>query len=125
MANMSLGALTFTAQPSDMTCLDADRSCAEVQTYSSVGFFSWGASLVGKKIELSWSYMPADMYEDLKTLESNDAGVVFDPQDGTGITYNVEIKSLYGKYCLGKVDYASTTLRKDVKMILLILSVIP
>jgi hypothetical protein len=125
MSNMSLGTVTFTAQPNDMTCIDADRSCAAVQTYSSIGFFSWDATLIGKKLELDWSYMPADQYSDLKTLEAADAGVVFNPQDGTGITYNVEIESIYGKYCLGKVARSSSELRKDVKMTLLIISVIP
>lgn len=122
MANMSLGTLTFTTNPSDATPVEKDRLASDVVTYGAVGFFSWGATIIGKKIELFWTYMPADMYEDLKDLEIADAGVVFDPQDGTGKIYNVEILSVYGKYCLGKLGYASTTLRKEVTVILLILS---
>ncbi len=122
MSNMILGAYTFATNPSDATPIEANRSVASVITYASVGFFSWGASIVGKIIELAWTYMPADMYDSLKDLEIADATIVFDPQDGTGKTYNVEILSIYGKYCLGKLGYAADTLRKDVKVALLILS---
>jgi hypothetical protein len=125
MSNMVLGTYTFPTNPSDATPVEMDRSTANVTTYESVGFFSWGASIIGKIIELTWTYMPADMYDSLKDLEIADATIVFDPQDGTGNTYNVEILSIYGKYCLGKLGYASTTLRKDVKVALLILSEVP
>lgn len=123
MANMSLDGYTFEVNPSDdLTPIEPDRITAHVITYGSVGFFSWGATIVGKIIEIPFTYMPADMYSILKTKEGNDVTVVFDPQDGTGKTYNVEILSVYGPYCLGKLGYASTTLRKNVKMRILIMS---
>jgi hypothetical protein len=122
MANMSLTGYTFAAQPNDMTPIRAERSCAKVDTYSSVGFFSWGPLLPGKEILLEWTYMPADMFVSLDTLYQADAQVVFDPQDGTSKTYNVEIIGLEGKYCLGKYGLTSSELRKDVKMKLLIIS---
>jgi hypothetical protein len=125
MSNMVLGTYTFATNPSDATPIEVNRSTANIITYSSVGFFSWGASIVGKIIELTWTYMPADMYSSLKTLEAADATIIFDPQDGTSKTYNVEILSIYGKYCLGKLGYASTTLRKDVKVTLLIIGEVP
>ena len=122
MSNMVLGGYTFADHPSDIDgMMVKQKSCAEVQTYSSVAFFSWGVSLVGKIIEMSWDYMTCDQYDSLKTLFEADAAVVFDPQDGSTKTYNVQIKDLTGKYNL-MLTHDDSDYRKNVKLQILIMS---
>ncbi len=121
MANMSLGALTFEENPSEIDLLIPDRVSTEEETYSSIAFFSWGVTIVGKKISLRWSTMPSNQFDDIQDLKIADATLVFDPQDGSEKTYNVEIKSCDGKY-FKSLDVSSVVRRKDVELILLILS---
>lgn len=119
---MTLGTLTFTRNPSDMTVLTPERASATVKTYTSVAFFSWGVSIVGKEIELVWSYMPIAMYNDLAEIFAAAAGVVFDPDDDNSTTYNVEVTGLDGKYLLTHSVTDGAGNRKDVRLRLLILS---
>ena len=121
MANISIGAVTLKSNPTDLTLIRADKTCAAQKTYSSVAFFSWGASIIGKEIELLWNWMEADDFAALDVLYAADAPVVFDPQDGGGKTYNVEIMSFDGKYHM-EFGTVSTVMRRDVTMTLLILS---
>jgi hypothetical protein len=121
MANISIGAVTLKSNPTDLTLIRADKTCAAQQTYSSVAFFSWGASIIGKEIELLWNWMEADDFAALDALYAADAPVVFDPQDGGGKTYNVEIMALDGKYHM-EFGTVSTVMRRDVTMTLLMLS---
>jgi hypothetical protein len=122
MSNMVLGAYTFAQHPSDIDgIMVAEKSNAWKQTYTSVAYFSWGTSIVGKSIEMSWDYMSCDQYDAIDTLFQADASVVFDPQDGSSKTYNVEIVDLTGKYHIG-LTHSEDWERMDVKMTLLILS---
>ena len=122
MSNMSLGGYTFDSNPSDINeIMIPIKRCASIETYTSAAFFSWGASLVGKKITFSWNYMTCDMFDSLNTLYQADASVVFNPQDGSSKTWNVEIISLTGKYHLG-LTHDDNDWRSSVKMELLILS---
>lgn len=121
MANISIGTVTLDHNPTKMTIVRQEKSCAAVQTYASVAFFSWGASIIGKELDLDFSYMDAAVFDDLDDLYKADAAVVFDPQDGSTKTYNVEITRLDGEY---HRTFALTTgyLRKNVRITLLILS---
>lgn len=125
MANMSLGILTFEANPSDCTPIEADRICADQDGIDLPGFVSWGATIIGKLIEIPFTYMPASQYAAFKALEVADVAVIWNPQNGSNKTYMVEIKSCVGKYCLGRLDAGTGALRKDVKLILKIMSEIP
>jgi hypothetical protein len=120
MANMSLGAYTFTKQPSGMTMIQKDRKIAYQETYTSIAAFSWGASYIGKVIEISWNVMSTAQYTSLLALYVADVPVVFNPQDGTSKTFNAEILSLDGKYLI-HLDDATGHHRTDVKMQLLIM----
>lgn len=120
MANMALGAYTFAQNPTTLPMIKADRVTANVITYDSVAFFSWGASIVGNKILLEWDYMPTAQFTQLDTFYQADAALVWNPQDGSSKTYNVEITGLDGKYHLAMET--SDEWRKDVKLELLILS---
>ncbi len=119
--HMVLGGYTFADEPSDMTFIQKDRSVSFQQTYNSVAVFSWGTSYVGKVLELTWLGMTTSQYASLTALYIADASVVFDPQDGSGKTFNVEILSLDGKYFIDLENIAGNH-RLDVKMELLIMS---
>jgi hypothetical protein len=121
MDSQILGTLTFARNPSWMTIIRPDRYSSHVLTYTSVGFFSWGVSVIGKVIELKWNAMSIDDYEDIQDLWEADAEVVFDPKDGESLTYDVEILDLKGEYCRGIAD-GDTGIRKNITLKLLILS---
>jgi len=121
MANMKFDSTTLQSNPTDLTLIRPDKTSAHKQTYSSVAYFSWGVSIIGKLIDLRWSWMQADEFDDLDDLFTADEPVVWDPQDGSGESYNVEIVSLDGKYHM-EFGETSTVMRKDVIMTVLILS---
>lgn len=121
MANISIGTVTLDHNPTRMTLVRQEKSCAQVQTYEGVAFFSWGASIVGKGIELEFSYVDSAIFDDLDDLYKADAAVVFNPQDGSSKSYNVEITRLDGEYHR-TLDFTSGHLRKNVRITLLILS---
>ncbi len=121
MSNMVLGTHTFVKQPSAMTLIQKDRIVASIQTYTSVALFSWGASIVGKVIELVWPFMTTSEYTSFQTIYEADAQVVFDPKDDSSKTYNVEVLSLDAEYFINLSD-TSGHLRRSVKMKLLIMS---
>jgi hypothetical protein len=119
MAKMVLGSYTFEDNPTSVSDLmTLERKSAFVPTYSAGAFFSWGSSIVGKELELTWTQTSTDQYGELQTLLEADAAVVFNPQDGEGKTYNVEVTALHGEYWL----YLSGTYRQNVTLSLLVLS---
>ena len=121
MANIEIGSVTLDHNPTKMTLVRQEKSCAAVQTYEGVAFFSWGASIIGREIDLEFSYVDSAVFDDLDDLYKADAPVVFDPQDGSSKTYNVEITRLDGEYHR-TLDFTSGHLRKNVRITLLILS---
>ncbi|NPU84371.1 MAG: hypothetical protein HPY65_07765 [Syntrophaceae bacterium] len=121
MPNATLGTLTFAQNPDTMTLIKKDRDVAWVKTYTSVAIFTWGSSYEGKKLDLAWSYMETSEFDDLEDIQDADAQVVFDPQDDSGKTFNVEILALDGEYHL-YLDDDTGHYRKNVKLTLLIMS---
>lgn len=116
-----LGGHTFTRGPGSMTSLTKDRDNAYVKTYSSVAHFSWGPTIIGKEIDMTWNAMNADEFTILQGLYEADAPVVLVPNDGLGISYNVQMLSLNSTYYKGRTTGASS-LRIDIELKLLILS---
>ena len=124
MAAQVLGTVTFAKNPGWMTIIRPDRFCSYVLTYGSVGFFSWGLSVIGKEVHLKWNVMSVAQYEDIQNLWETDAEVIFDPKDGESLTYDVEILDFQGEYCVGipASGGPSHGTRKNVVLKLLILS---
>jgi hypothetical protein len=118
---MILGGYTFALDPAICALIRPHKRCASVETYSGVVFFSWGASIVGVAVDMSWPAMSTAQFAALDALYQADAPVVLDPQDGSNKTYNVEIEALDGRFFVGAED-AIGNLRRDVTMRLLILS---
>jgi hypothetical protein len=77
---MKLGTYTLEWTPDNWTLPKEDRQIDFVKTYSSVAVFSWGATLIGKKLELEWDWMTRKMFEDLAILEAADTALTFDPE---------------------------------------------
>lgn len=119
MAKMVLGSYTFEDQPTAVSDLNTpERKTAFVETYSAGAFFSWGATIVGKELELSWTQTSTAQYAAMQALYVADAAVVWNPQDGSGTTYNVEITGLHGEYWL----FLDGNYRQNVTLSLLVLS---
>lgn len=112
----SIGSCTPSLLPGAMTLIRPDKPSAIKQTYSSVAYFSWPATIIGKVIELNWNLLPVADFAALDALYVADAPVVFDPLESNGYTYNVELIALDGKYLLQRQS------RADVVLKLLILS---
>lgn len=123
MGAQILGTVTFTKNPGWMTIIRPDRYSSYVLTYSSVGFFSWGSSIIGKEVLLKWNAMPTAQYEDIQDLWESDTEVIFDPKDDEGNIYDVEILDFQGEYCVGisAAGGPTYTIRKNVTLKLLIL----
>ncbi|OQB40349.1 MAG: hypothetical protein BWY06_01238 [Candidatus Latescibacteria bacterium ADurb.Bin168] len=125
MANMSIGSVMLDSNPSACSLIKADKSCSLVQTYSGAAFFSWGTVLQGKEIELRWEYMRETDFAALDALMDDAGTVVFDPQDGSGKSYNVWLISLDGEYYLALGDGTSSSVfRRNVVLVMAIESVV-
>ena len=120
MANMVLDGYTLAKEPGEMTMLEKDKFQANLLTYTSVAYFSWGTSIVGKIITLRWGGMTTIQFDTLQTKYEADAQVVWDPQNGNIQTYNVEMSRLTGAYHLSLLDSAAH--RINVELDLLIIS---
>lgn len=124
MGKIKFNDYTVERNPNSVTLLKKDKLVGHVLTYTSVAFFTWGPTIVGKEIELSWEYMTTAEFTFLNDLyisnEYDATGVEFDPQDGGAKTYMVQIKSLGGKYYQNRIE--AVVHRQDIKMTLLILS---
>ena len=115
---MKLDTYTFTNLPDKMTAIEQDKENTSIKTYSSVAYFSWGISYLGKILELVWDYMDASDYSSLRSLYEADEAIVFEPEvSESETTFNVEILDCYGEYF-----YDLTTVRKNVTVRLLIMS---
>ncbi len=121
MANISIGGMTLDSNPASCSIIKADKSCSVVQTYWGAAFFNWGTVLQGKEIELRWDYMKETDFAALDAMMDADGTVVFDPQDGSGDTFNVWLMSLDGDYYMEIGDGDSTSVfRKNVVLVLVI-----
>lgn len=119
MGLITLGSLTFTRNPAEMTPIEDVRYNAYVLTYSSVRHFSWGADIVGKEIDLTWPYMENSEFSSLRTIYEADDTVLLTPNDGSGNTYDVELLSLNSTYFQGRDNSGK---RLNVELTLLILT---
>lgn len=128
--NLTDGATSydFTLLPGKMTMIRAKKTIAIKKTYTSVAYFSWGVSLIGETIVLSWNAMPAAMWKQLDLFYAADKALVWDPTltlTPATTKYNVIMTELEGEYLLGGYDEAlATSYRGDAIMALLITSVV-
>jgi hypothetical protein len=122
MANMILDSYTFDKNPGKMTMVEKDKFASSLLTYTSVAYFSWGATLVGKVITLSWGGMTTTQFDTLQNKYEADTEVVWEPNQGDSAdrTYNVEMSRLVGEYHISLLDSASD--RINVEMDLVIMS---
>ena len=116
---MSLGAVTFSSNPAKITIPKQDKYNSDVITYSDIAYFSWGARIKGKKIQMSWPYMTASEFNSIDDLFIADESVTWDPDFGTSLAYDVEIIAFGGEYHL--TTDPDTGGRRNIEMILLIL----
>jgi len=119
---MSLGSYTFERNPTidqSTPLVVKKRHWAAVQTYSSVAFFSWGLDYAGSEISLPWSTCTNAQFLALNSLFEADAVVIFDPNDGRGKTFQVQITDLVGEFML-RLN-GDNPWRKNVRMDLLII----
>lgn len=126
---MILGGYTFDGNPSRIPSIIRQKKAASyVETYTSVGFFDWGSTYIGQRIDMEWDFMPADMYDSLETLYLLPNTIhVFNPEDGEAVTFSVHILSLDCTYFISVTDWiddsSASSWRKDVKMSLVIAGV--
>lgn len=122
MANITLGAVELTLNPVWDKALRKKKLSSFVETFGGVQYFAQGLRYEGVIVSLSWTYLPLALFDSIDSLYAADAPVVFDPQDGSGKTFNVEITSFDGTYYLKDTINNLFTHRKDVTLKLIILS---
>lgn len=121
MANVIIGTVTCKNNPREMTLIRPDKPSAVKQTYSGVAYFSWPATIVGKELELTWDHMAGDDFAAIDAIFVADEPFTFNPNDGKGKQFTVNMLSLDGKYLIGLDDSANST-REEVRMTLLVMS---
>lgn len=118
---MKIGNYQLEFYPKSANIIDPipKKYSANVLTYDSFAYFSWGSQLSGQSVEFDWDYMSTDDFNALNTLYQADVPIVWDlVGDGSKI-FNVIVTELEGKYCFSQ--YPDTgTFRSNVKMVLLI-----
>jgi hypothetical protein len=117
---MKLGTYTFDWLPSKMPPMVPEKRSAAVKTFSGVAYFSWGASIVGKEVQLEWDLMREAQFDSLQALFEADLPVLWDLDVAGHINYMVEITGLDGEL-LEVVNY-DQPFREKVKLALLVLS---
>jgi len=122
MANMILGAYTFDLNPAKVSGLiQSEKASAVKRTYTDIAYFSWPSTIKGRQILLAWDFISTAQFTSIHTLYASGDTLVFDPQDGSSKTYNVEILNFEAEYFLHMEDTAGNY-RRNVKLELLILS---
>lgn len=105
---------TFAKAPTEMTPLKAIRYNAHMLTYSGVDHFSWGATIVGKRIELSWPWLSSAQYEKFQTFYESDNTLRFYSSAFMATTYYCQMLNFDAVHWYGTGEYL------DGKMTLLV-----
>jgi hypothetical protein len=120
---MILGGYTMPWAPDKFGMPRAVKDNAVQKIMGGAGYISWGPILPGVVVDLEWEWMSEAQFEALYVLYVADAAVVWALAGGAPATdYNVQILTFEGK--LFEVAAYDASWRKDVKMELLIRSVI-
>jgi hypothetical protein len=118
---MTLGAYTFAHNPHSMSDnFEPALIASAVKTWEGVAYFSWPATIVGKKITLNWDLMTTAQFEALQALWVADEPTALVPNGGGGNSFNVMIMNLTGLYFL-TLDTGGS-FRKNVALEIVILS---
>ena len=123
--SMKIGNHTCTHYPSKFTIPRPDRINSYELTYEGVVHFSWGLTIIGKVIEISWNYLPSTEFDNLDAVFQADAEIEWDP----GIpeqsdTYTAQILDFTGDY-FESTGSAADIYRENCMMRLLITGLIP
>jgi hypothetical protein len=116
---MTLGAYTFAHNPHSMSDnFDPTAISSAVKTWEGVAYFSWPATIVGKRITLNWDLMTTAQFEALQALWVADIPQTLIPNGST--SFSVMIMNLTGLYFL-TLDTGGS-FRKNVELEIVILS---
>jgi hypothetical protein len=122
---VKLGAYVFPWTPDKWTIPDPVLKVGVTKTYSSSVVFDFGASVVGKEIELEWEWMSAVQFDALDALYQANLPVAWDTEKIGFPTFNVEIAELSGDLFEVLQYDEMFPHREKVKMTLLIIESTP
>jgi hypothetical protein len=123
MGNWVIDGHTLIDNPNDdVDIFRADLLVAYAPTYGGVQVAEWDPSIVGKRYDLTFTYMEAAEF-DIIDASCKKTSIILDPQLDSGITFEIKPISFDGKYF--RSTATSGVLRKEVKLSLLILAEIP
>ena len=122
MAKMTLGGYTFASDPKRINgVMKKDRPVSSIKTNDSVAVFMWPATWAGQEVILSWRLLSTAQYEQFRTFYLAGSTITFDPQDGSGLTFDVVVKNLRGDYFIAKANAAGNH-RQNVDLTLVIIA---
>ena len=120
---MIIGGYTLLENPEEYPDIIPQKSTATLNTYGGAAFFSFGLFTAGQILSYKWPYMSVTDFDAINTIYQSDLPVLFDPEDGRGETYSVEIISPFdGKYFVDPSQ--DQEYRKDVTLLLFIVEVL-
>lgn len=91
---MKLGSYQFIWTPDRFTIPHSDKITSSVLTWESVGFFSWGMHIIGKKIECEWKWMQLEDYEEIRKIVNENQQKVWDLEATNRLYYESPIETL-------------------------------
>lgn len=91
---MKLGAYTFAWDPDRWTPPVPEKRQGIVLTLDGAGYFSWGANIVGKEIEMEWRFMSLAQFDSIVALLTADETVLWDLDVAGMSNYYVEVMSV-------------------------------
>lgn len=110
---MKLGSYTFEWDPDDLTIPKKGKYCSYVLTYSSVAFFTFGLSIIGKIIDIPWDECPADQFERIQAIFEEDTTQTWYPELDDIIHYGSPFVNLpfeAGAVITGQTSGATATI---------------
>ena len=122
MSNMALDGYTFEKNPTNITAtIEVVKNASYVSGFDGTPYeFRWTDTILGKEIPLEWNLMSNTMFAALQAKYVMEGTLVWDPQDGTGRTFNVAVVPGFDPGYF--VKFGADSYRKDVKMSLKIMS---
>jgi hypothetical protein len=105
---------TFAKAPTEMTPFKAVKYNDHVLTYNGVDYFSWGATIIGKEIELTWPWLSSAQYETLQSFYESENTYRFFSSAHMPTTYYCQVTDFDAKHWYGTGEYL------DARMTLLL-----
>jgi hypothetical protein len=106
---MKINSYIFDWKPWQYTIPDASKSSAVVLTHTSIGYFTWGNFIAGKRVELDWLDMSSKQYGRLQYLYTSSDPLIWYPEHANAIFFT-DTSSVPSSSVTGQISGASASI---------------